>query len=173
MQGYVVAVSIVAGGCVFAVLAYLALRIFKKNAGRSNSDAETTGLYPPRIILTSDSPGQSKKRLYSPARERAASKDREEKLARIKRKEKRRDIKSLWLPKKKTSLPMMQATMVQPAVPEQTKVLKLFFNLKLVQTLTRAIRRLEAASSSCDPNTSEKKGPVANFPVFKRIVTSR
>ncbi|KAL9966068.1 hypothetical protein ACROYT_G024081 [Oculina patagonica] len=76
---------------------------------------------PPRIELTSDSPGQSKKRLYSPARERAASKDKEEKLAKIKKKEKRREIKSLWLPKKKTSLPMMQATMVQPAVPEQTK----------------------------------------------------
>ena len=124
------AVSVIAAGCVFAVLAYLALRIFKKNAGRNNSDAETTGLFPPRIILTSDSPGQSKKRLYSPARERAASKDREEKLARIKKKEKRREIKSLWLPKKKTSLPMMQATMVQPAVPEQNKVCKLFYNLK-------------------------------------------
>ena len=129
MQGYVVAVSVIAAGCVFAVLAYLALRIFKKNAGRNN-DAETTGLCPPRIILTSDSPGQSKKRLYSPARERAASKDREEKLAKIKKKEKRREIKSLWLPKKKTSLPMMQATMVQPAVPEQSKVCKFFYNLK-------------------------------------------
>ena len=129
MQGYVVAVSVIAVGCVFAVLAYLAIRIFKKNAGRNN-DTETTGLCPPRIILTSDSPGQSKKRLYSPARERAASKDREEKLAKIKKKEKRREIKSLWLPKKKTSLPMMQATMVQPAVPEQNKVCKLFFNFK-------------------------------------------
>ena len=129
MQGYVVAVSVITAGCVFAVLAYLALRIFKKKAGRNN-DAETTGLCPPRIILTSDSPGQSKKRLYSPARERAASKDREEKLAKIKKKEKRREIKSLWLPKKKTSLPMMQATMVQPAVPEQNKVCKLFYKFK-------------------------------------------
>ena len=129
MQSYLVAVSVVAGACVFAVLAYLVLRIFKKNA-RRKTDPETTGLCPPKIILTSDSPGQSKKRLYSPARERAASKDREEKLAKIKKKEKRREIKSLWLPKKKTSLPMMQATMVQPTVPEQTKVCKLFCNLK-------------------------------------------
>lgn len=126
MQGYVLAVSIIAGASVLAVLAYLAFRIFKKTAERK-TDAETTGLCPPRIVLTSDSPGQSKKRLYSPARERAASKDKEEKLAKIKKKEKRREIKSLWLPKKKTSLPMMQATMVQPAVPEQTKVCKIFF----------------------------------------------
>jgi len=126
---------------VFAVLAYLALRIFKKNA-RRKTDPETTGLCPPRIILTSDSPGQSKKRLYSPARERAASKDREEKLAKIKKKEKRREIKSLWLPKKKTSLPMMQATMVQPTVPEQTKVCKFFCNLKSATYAKLLLRRV-------------------------------
>lgn len=167
MQGYVVAVSIVAGACVFAVLAYLALRIFKKNAGQK-SDAETTGLCPPRIILTSDSPGQSKKRLYSPARERAASKDKEEKLAKIKKKEKRREIKSLWLPKKKTSLPMMQATMVQPAVPEQTKVCKLLCNLKLA-TYSRDSRTRSCfflAWSKCEREIE----PVADFRGLSRIV---
>ena len=118
MQGYVVAISIVAGVCVFAALVYLVFRIFKKRV-KLGRDGETVGLCPPSIVLTSDSPGMSKKRLYSPIRERAGPKDKEEKL---KMKEKRKDIKSLWLPKKKTSLPMMQATMVQPTVPEQTKV---------------------------------------------------
>lgn len=117
MHGYVVTISIVAGVCVFVALVYLVFRIYKRRA-ELGTDAETVGLCPPSIILTSDSPGKSKKRLYSPIRERAGSKEKDEKL---KMKEKRKDIKSLWLPKKKTSLPVMQTTMVQPAVPEQTK----------------------------------------------------
>ena len=121
MYGYVVTISIVAGVCVFVALVYLVFRIYKKRA-ELGTDAETVGLCPPSIILTSDSPGISKKRLYSPIRERAGSKEKDEKL---KLKEKRKDIKSLWLPKKKTSLPVMQTTMVQPAVPEQTKACQL------------------------------------------------
>lgn len=117
MHGYVVTISIVAGICVFVVLVYLVFRIYKRRA-ELGTDAEIVGLCPPSIILTSDSPGMSKKRLYSPIRERAGSMEKDEKLQ---MKEKRKDIKSLWLPKKKTSLPVMQATMVQPAVPEQTK----------------------------------------------------
>ena len=121
MHGYVVTISIVAGICVFVALVYLVFRIYKRRA-ELGTDAETVGLCPPSIILTSDSPGMSKKRLYSPIRERAGSKEKDEKL---KMKEKRKDIKSLWLPKKKTSLPVMQTTMVQPAVPEQTKACQL------------------------------------------------
>lgn len=121
MHGYVVTISIVAGVCVFVALVYLVFRIYKRRA-ELGTDAETVGLCPPSIILTSDSPGISKKRLYSPIRERAGSKEKDEKL---KMKEKRKDIKSLWLPKKKTSLPVMQTTMVQPAVPEQTKACQL------------------------------------------------
>lgn len=120
MQGYVIAISVVAGVSVFAILVYLVLRIYKKNE-KHGTDAETKGLCPPSIILTSSSPGQSKKRLYSPARERAASKESEERLAKTKKKEKRREVKSLWLPKKKESLPMMTATMVQPTVAEKSK----------------------------------------------------
>lgn len=126
MQGYVIGISIVAGASVFAILVYLAMRIYKKRK-RPRKDAETKGLCPPSIVLTSSSPGQSKKRLYSPTRERAASKESEEKLAKIRKKEKRKEVKSLWLPKKKESLPMMTATMVQPTVAEQSKVCKLLF----------------------------------------------
>ena len=126
MQAYVVAISVVAGASVVAILVYLALRIFRKST-EPRTDAETKGLCPPSIILTSSSPGQSKKRLYSPARERAASKEKEEKLAKIRKKEKRKEVKSLWLPKKKESLPMMTATMVQPTVAEQSKVLYIDF----------------------------------------------
>ena len=125
MQVYIIAVSIVAGASVVAILVYLALRIYKKRA-EPRKDAETKELSPPRIILTSSSPGQSKKRLYSPTRERTASKENEEKLAKIRKKEKRREVKSLWLPKKKDSLPMMTATMVQPKMAEHSKVCRLF-----------------------------------------------
>lgn len=120
MHGYLIAVSTVAGASVVAILVYLALRIYKRRS-ESGKDAETKGLCPPSIILTPSSPGQSNKRLYSPTRVRAASKENEEKLAKIRKKEKRKEVKSLWLPKKKDSLPMMTATMVQPTVAEQSK----------------------------------------------------
>lgn len=127
MHGYLIAVSTVAGASVVAILVYLALRIYKRRS-ESGKDAETKGLCPPSIILTPSSPGQSNKRLYSPTRVRAASKENEEKLAKIRKKEKRKEVKSLWLPKKKDSLPMMTATMVQPTVAEQSKVCKLLAN---------------------------------------------
>ena len=136
MQIYIIAVSFVAGASVVAILIYLAFRIYKKKL-ESGKDAETKGLYTPSIILTSSSPGQSKKRLYSPTRESAASKENEEKLAKIRKKEKRREVKSLWLPKKKDSLPMMTATMVQPKMAEQSKVCRLIFFSVFVVGATR------------------------------------
>ena len=127
MQGYIIAISTVAGASVIAILVYLALRIYKRKS-ELGKDAETKGLCPPSIILTPSSPGQSNKRLYSPTRVRAAPKENEEKMAKIRKKEKRKEVKSLWLPKKKDSLPMMTATMVQPTVAEQSEVWKLFVN---------------------------------------------
>ena len=142
MQVYVIAVSIVAGASVVAILVYLAFRIYKKRS-EPRRDAETKELCPPRIILTSSSPGQSKKRLYSPTRERTPSKENEEKLAKIRKKEKRREVKSLWLPKKKDSLPMMTATMVQPKMAEQSKVCRLiFFSVFVVGATRRTCVRL-------------------------------
>ena len=117
MQSYVIVVSVVAGVSVFAVLVYLVLRIYKKREERG-TDAETKGLCPPSIILTSSSPSQSKKKLYSPVGGRATSKETEEKVAKRKKEE-----RSVWHPPKKTEgLPIIKATMVQPTVVERSKV---------------------------------------------------
>ena len=118
MQGYVIAGSFAAGFSVVAILLYLAFRIFTK---RSNTGKDAETLCPPGSILTVSMPTRSEG-LYSSSRERASSKDSEEKVAKIRKKEKRKEVKSLWLPKKKDSLPMMTATMVQPIVAEQSKV---------------------------------------------------
>ena len=111
MQSYVIVVSVVAGVSVLAVLVYLVLRIYQKRE-ELGTDAETKGLCPPRIILTSSSPSPSKKNLYSPGR------------ARSKEKKARTNLRSLWLPEKKHSLPTMTAMMVQPTVAERSKVRK-------------------------------------------------
>lgn len=100
-------VFVIVVGCVFVVFVYLVLRIFKKNVGWNNSDVEIIGLFFLRIIFILDSFGWFKKRLYLLVRDRVVFKDREEKLVRIKKKEKRREIKSLWFLKKKISLFMM------------------------------------------------------------------
>ena len=118
MQSYVIVVSVVAGISVFAVLVYLVLRIYKKREERG-TDAETKGLCPPSIILTSSSPSQTKKKLYSPVvGGRATSKENEEKVAK-----KRNGSRSVWhAPKKTGGLPIITATMVQPTVVERSKV---------------------------------------------------
>ena len=111
MQSYVIVVSVVAGVSVFAVLVYLVLRIYQKRE-ELGTDAETKGLCPPSIILTSSSPSPSKKKLYSPGR------------ARSKEKKTRTDLRRLWLLEKKDSLPTITAMMVQPTVAERSKVRK-------------------------------------------------
>lgn len=110
MRGYVIAGSFAAGFSVVAILLYLAFRIFTK---RSNKEKDTETLF---ISARSEELNSSL------SRERANSKDNEERVAKSRKKEKRKEVKSLWLPKKKDSLPMMTATMVQPIVAEQSKV---------------------------------------------------
>lgn len=110
MRGYVIAGSFAAGFSVVAILLYLAFRIFTK---RFNKEKDTETLF----IST-----RSEELNSSLSRERANSKDNEERVAKSRKKEKRKEVKSLWLPKKKDSLPMMTATMVQPIVAEQSKV---------------------------------------------------
>lgn len=121
MRGYVIAGSFAAGFSVVAILIYLAFRIFAKKSSQGAGDAETKVLFPPNIVLSSSSPEPSKKRLYAPTRDRRASKENEDKMAKSKKKEKRKEVRSLWLPKKKESLPMLTATMVQPTITEHCK----------------------------------------------------
>lgn len=109
MRGYVIAGSFAAGFSVVAILLYLAFRIFTK---RFNKEKDTETLFI----------SERSEELNSLSRERANSKDNEERVAKSRKKEKRKEVKSLWLPKKKDSLPMMTATMVQPIVAEQSKV---------------------------------------------------
>ena len=114
------AVSIIAGASVFAVLVYLALRLYRKTTETGRRDAEKRGLSPPSIVLTSSSPEQGTKRLYAPVA--GVSKDNDERLAKMRKKEKRKETKSLWLPKRNTSLPTIKATLVQPTAVEHSKV---------------------------------------------------
>lgn len=109
MRGYIIAGSFAAGFSVVAILLYLAFRIFTK---RFNKEKDT------ETLLIS---AQSEELNSSLSRERANSKDNEERVTKSRKKEKRKEVKSLWLPKKKDSLPMMTATMVQPIVAEQSK----------------------------------------------------
>lgn len=109
MRGYVIAGSFAAGFSVVAILLYLAFRIFTKRLNKEK-DTETLSI------------SARREELNSLSKERASSKDNEERVAKSRKKEKRKGVKSLWLPKKKDSLPMMTATMVQPIVAEQSKV---------------------------------------------------
>ena len=112
MKSYLLAMSVAAGVSILAVFVYLALRLYRKKRGKEGGGKNSLSL--PRIVLTSSSPRGHKKRLYPPTGERAASKEKEERLASMRKKEQRREVKSMWLPKRKESLPSMKATLVQP-----------------------------------------------------------
>lgn len=124
METYVVGIGVAVGMVVVVFLVYIAFRIYKRSSSYTKITSKKNGLTPPRIVLTPSSPKQGVKRLFSPSkeRERAARIEREEKLNKQRKKERRKDIRSMWLPKRKDTLPITKTTIVQPMPMEVGQV---------------------------------------------------
>ncbi|KAK3753296.1 hypothetical protein QZH41_015238, partial [Actinostola sp. cb2023] len=117
MYPYLIAIGVAVGMVFVVVIIYVAFRIYRRSSSYTKITSKTkNGLTPPRIVLTPSSPKQGVRRLYSPAkeRERAARAEREERLSKQRKKERRKDIRSMWLPKRKVTLPITKTTIVQP-----------------------------------------------------------
>lgn len=124
MQAYIIAIGVSVGVVVMAIIIYMAVRLYKKSSNYTKISTKKSSLTPPRIILTSSSPKRGVKRLFSPRqeRERAARIEREEKLNKQRKRERRKDIRSMWLPKRKDTLPITKTTIVQPMPMEMGQV---------------------------------------------------
>lgn len=124
MQSYVIGISVSAAMIVIVFLIYVAFRIYKRSSSYTMINSRKNGTTPPRIVLTPSSPRHGIKRLFSPTkeRERMARLDREDKLDKQRKKERRKDIRSMWLPKRKDTLPITKTTIVQPMPMELGQV---------------------------------------------------
>lgn len=126
MHSYLIAIGVAAGIIVVVVVIYVAFRIYRRSPSYSKVATRSSGLAP-RIVLTPSSPQRGVKRLFSPTkeRERAARLEREERLNKQRKREKRKDIRSMWLPKRKDTLPITKTTIVQPMPMELGPVINL------------------------------------------------
>jgi len=124
MQSYIIGISVAAAMVVVVFLIYLAFRIYKRSSSYTMIANRKNGTAPPRIVLTPSSPRHGVKRLFSPTkeRERMARIEREERLDKQRKKERRKDIRSMWLPKRKDTLPITKTTIVQPMPMELGQV---------------------------------------------------
>jgi hypothetical protein len=114
MHPYLIAIYVAAGVVVLVLLAYVAFRVYNRSPYSKLSTRSSNGLTPPRIVLTPSSPGKAAKRLYSPTKAMEKNREREEKLNKQRKRERRKDVMSMWLPKRKDTLPITKTTIVQP-----------------------------------------------------------
>lgn len=122
MHPYLIAVYVGVSVVVIVLLAYVAYRVYNRSSTYSRLATKSNGLTPPRIVLTPSSPGKAAKRLYTPTRTMEKNREREEKLNKQRKRERRKDVMSMWLPKRKDTLPITKTTIVQPMPMEMGQV---------------------------------------------------
>ena len=125
MQVYVVVglVALVVVLCVVTVL--VVLRVYRRRRKDARYEAARRRSNKRKLATTPTRTPPKKNSVPGPVR--ATRRDKHERAERLKKKEKRKQVVSMWLPKRKGTLPTVKTSLVQPLPLKEEEVSYMFF----------------------------------------------